>query len=319
MKKSSLKKIIRGGMACAMVMGLTALGSMSVLAEDEFIFGFSNNNDVYPYCAKFRSYLVEECEALGMKVLVTNAGGDVLTQNSDIENFIVQGANAVGAISMDPDGSIPAVEAAKNAGIPYLSFLASVRDEDNYDAYIYIGSENYDAGLLQGQYLAEVLPENAQILYLTDRPSDQQYADRKEGLLAGLAERTDVEIISEMNSENAKDQGMTIMEDWMQMYDDIQCVVGQNDDSVIGAIEAMKSAGRLEGVITVGLDGSDDALALIEKGEMTMSVLQDARAQAKAGAEVLKKVQDGEDPTTIEDVKVPFTAITTENVGDYLE
>lgn len=314
MKKGKMRRVAGAVLACA------AAGIMgtAVAAEADFTFGFSNNNDVYPYCAKFRTYLAEECEKQGMKVLVTNAGGDVATQNSDIDNFIVQGANAVGAISMDPDGSIPAVEAARTAGIPYISFLASVRDEGNYDQYIYIGSQNYDAGLLQGEYLAEVLPENAQILYLTDRPSDQQYADRKAGLLDGLKERTDIEIVSEMNSQNAKDKGMSITEDWMQMYDKIQCIVGQNDDSVIGAIEALKSAGRLEGVITVGIDGSDDALALIEAGEMSMSVLQDAKAQAQAGADVLVQIRDGADPAEIEDVNVPFQAITSENVADYL-
>ena len=287
------------------------------VTDSDFIFGFANNNDIYPYCAKFRSYLVEEAEKIGIKVLVTDAKGDVAVQNSNIDNFIVQGAKAVGAISMDLDGSIPAVEAAKAAGIPYISFLASVRDEGNYDQYIYIGSQNYDAGLMQGQYLAEILPQDAKILYLTDRPSDQQYVDRKAGLLDGLKDRPDVEIVSEMNSENKKDKGLSITEDWLQTYDNIQCIVGQNDDSVIGAIEALKSVGKLDGVITVGLDGSDDALALIEAGEMTMSVLQDARGQAVAGAQVLQQIMDGVDPATIEDVYVPFQAVTKDNVAEY--
>ena len=69
----------------------------------------------------------------------------------------------------------------------------------------------------------------------------------------------------------------------------------------------------------VGLDGSEDALALIEAGEMTMSVLQDARGQAIAGAEVLKQICDGVDPATIEDIYVPFQAVTEENVADYME
>lgn len=286
---------------------------------EKLIFGFANNNDIYPYCAKFRTYLKEAAEREGFEVLVTDAKGDVAVQNGNIDNFIVQGASVVSAISMDLDGSIPAVEAAKNAGIPYISFLASVRDEGNYDAYIYVGSENYDAGYLQGEYLCKVLPENAQILYLTDRPSDQQYVDRKEGLLAALADREDIEIVSEMNSQNKKDLGMSITEDWLQVYDEIQCIVGQNDDSVIGAIEALKAAGRLEGVITVGLDGSEDALALIQAGEMTMSVLQDAKGQAEAGVEILKQIRDGVDPATIEDIFVPFQAVTAENVVDYLE
>ena len=61
----------------------------------------------------------------------------------------------------------------------------------------------------------------------------------------------------------------------------------------MGVVEALKSAGRLEGVIVIGIDGSDDALQSVKNGEMTMTVLQDALAQAKAGAQVFKQIKDG--------------------------
>lgn len=103
----------------------------------------------------------------------------------------------------------------------------------------------------------------------------------------------------------------------MQAYDKFDCIVGQNDDSILGAIEAMKAANRFDGVITVGLDASDDALVSIEKGELSMSVLQDAKSQAEAGVEVFKQLRDGTDAKTIEDVFVPFQTITKENVAEY--
>lgn len=284
-----------------------------------FVVGFSNVNDIYPYCVKFRDYLVADAEAEGMQVIVADAAGDAAVQNGQIDNFIVQGANVVTAISCDLDGSVPAVESAKAAGLPYISFLTSVRDDDNYPAYIYIGSKNYDAGLLQGQYLAENLPENAKILYLTGQPNDQQYIDRKAGLVDGLASRTDVEILSEQTSNNTKDLGMSITEDWLQAYDHFDGIVGQNDDSVLGAIEVLKGASLLDSVITVGLDGSDDGLASIANGELTMSVLQDAKSQAAAAVDVFKQLRDGVDPATIEDIYVPFAAVTKDNVADYRE
>ena len=335
MKRKFYKMVALGLTMGVLGMALTACGGASTesggnenavkqeeseteeATDEAFVIGFSNMNDIYPYCIKFRDYLVEFSEAEGMKVLIADAAGDAATQNGQVDNFILQGVDVVTAITIDLDASIPAVNATENAGLPFISYLTNVRDNGGYDGYIYIGSENYEAGLLQGQYLAGVLPENAQILYQTGNPNDSQYSARKQGLLDGLADRADVTIAAEVATMNQKDQGITVMEDWMQVYEKIDCVVAQNDDSILGAIEAMKAAGRLEGVITVGLDGSDDALASIEADELTMSVLQDAKGQAEAAVAIFKQLRDGVDPTTIEDANVPFQTITKDNVGDY--
>lgn len=143
----------------------------------EWLVGFANNSDTYNYCAKFRSYLKDATEAKGITIMVTDAAGDTNVQNGQIDDFIAQNANVVSAISNDLDGSVPALEAAKVAGVPYISFLTSVSGGDDYDGYIYVGSPNEDAGKAQGQYLVEVLPENAKILYFTGEPNDQQYID----------------------------------------------------------------------------------------------------------------------------------------------
>lgn len=287
--------------------------------EADFVVGFANNSDTYNYCAKFRTYLKQETEALGMKIIVTDAGGDTNVQNGQIDDFLVQNVNVVSAISNDLDGSVPALDAVRAASIPYISFLTTIRNADDYDKFIYIGSKNYDAGVEQGKYLVENLPENAQIVYFTGEPNDQQYIDRKQGLMDQLASRSDITILSEYNVKNQKDLGMSTAEDVMQAFDKFDAIVCQNDDSALGVVEALKSAGRLEGVIVIGIDGSDDALQSVKNGEMTMTVLQDALAQAKAGAQVFEQIKDGVDPSTIEDVFVPFQNVTKDNVDDYLK
>ena len=294
------------------------MGIGSAVAEDKFVVGFANNNDVYDYCAKFRDYLKAECEAQGMEVIVTDAGGDTNVQNGQIDDMIVQDCKIISAISNDMDGSVPALEAARAAGLPYVSFLTTIRNADSYDKFIYIGSQNYDAGAMQGEYLVAALPENAKIIYFTGAPNDQQYIDRKAGLMDKLATRADVTVLAEYNVENKKDLGMSTTEDCLQAFEHFDAIVCQNDDSALGVVEALKSAGKLEGVITVGLDGSAAALESVAAGELTMSVLQDAKAQAKAGADVFAQIRDGVDPATIADVFVPFTAITKDNVADYM-
>jgi ABC-type sugar transport system substrate-binding protein len=162
------------------------------------------------------------------------------------------------------------------------------------------------------------MPQNAQILYFTGEPNDQQYLDRKAGMEDALKDRADIKILAEYNVKNAKDLGMSTAEDCMQSYDKFDAIVCQNDDAALGVVEALKGANRLEGVTVIGIDGSDDALASVKNSEMTMTVLQDAAAQAKAGADIFQQIREGTDPATIEDVYVPFQMVTLDNVDQYL-
>ena len=308
MKKRTVGMLVAAAMIAAMGTGAMAA---------DYLVGFANNSDTYNYCAKFRTYLKDATEAKGIEIMVTDAGGDTNVQNGQIDDFIVQEANVVSAISNDLDGSVPALKAAIDAGIPYISFLTSVNGGQDYDGYIYVGSPNVEAGKAQGEYLVDVLPENAKILYFTGEPNDQQYIDRKQGLEDALAARDDIEILDEYNVKNGKDLGMSTAEDCLMSYDAIDAIVCQNDDAALGVVQALKTNDRME-ILVLGVDGSDDALASIKAGEMAMTALQDAKAQAEAGADIFEQLMNGTDPAEIEDVFIPFKIVTADNVDEYL-
>ena len=310
MKKRAMGLLISGVLMAAM--------SLTAFAEDAYLVGFANNSDTYDYCAKFRTYLKDATEAQGIEIMVTDAGGDTNVQNGQIDDFIVQNAQVVSAISNDLSGSVPALKAAIEAGIPYISFLTSVEGGDDYPGYIYVGSPNVEAGKAQGEYLVEVLPEDAKILYFTGEPNDQQYIDRKQGLTDALAARDDIEILDEYNVKNGKDLGMSTAEDCIMSYDHFDAIVCQNDDSALGVVQALKTNDMLDEVLVLGIDGSDPALESIKNGEMAMTALQDAKGQAQAGAEIFAALRDGTDPAEIEDVFIPFQIVTSENVDEYL-
>lgn len=325
MKKRIMSIILGAAMCTSLLVGCgtadsgTGDSSAEKKEKGDFLVGFANNSDTYNYCAKFRSYLKDTTEAKGISITVTDAGGDTNVQNGQIDDFIVQNVNVVSAISNDLDGSIPALESAKDAGLPYVSFLTSVFGGDDYDGYIYVGSPNYDAGKAQGEYLCETFPDGASVLYFTGEPNDQQYIDRKQGLEDVLKKNDKIKILDEYNVKNAKDLGMSTAEDSLLSYDTIDAIVCQNDDAALGVVEALKSSGKLESIQVLGVDGSDDALQSIKDGEMTMTALQDAKAQAEAGADIFEKLKNGTDPAEIEDVNIPFKIVTKDNAGDYLK
>ncbi len=283
-------------------------------AAEEFKLGWVSGDDIYPFHVRLRESIKEFGEKAGITVLVADAKSDVNNECTQIENYVTQGVDVIATAPRDPDGTAVAADACWKAGIPYISVCGEVNTKR-----IYAGSNDVIAGEIQAEYLAEALPENAKLLYLTTNPVETAYILRKEGLQKLFTLRPDVEILSEQNCKNRADLGMQITENWIQTYDHFDAIVGQNDDCVIGAIQALKAANRMEGVITLGVDGGLEALESIQAGELTATAYQDAYNIGKAVVDVAVRVRDGEDPTQIEDQVVPFQLITRDNVMDVID
>jgi inositol transport system substrate-binding protein len=279
---------------------------------EKMTIGFANVNDIYPYLVKVRTYVQQFGEEAGFEVQVANAAGDINAQIGQIETFETQGVNYVICVPADPEGIVPTVDELWTAGIPFLTVCGNSNGKE-----IHVGSLNYDAGVMQADYLADVLPQGGTVLYMHADPN-QEEQDRRDGFMTLFEKRPDLKLLTEEDSQNRTDLGMSITETWIQMYDKFDAIVCQNDDSALGAIEALKAGDRLEGVIVVGLDGSDQALASIKAGELAATAFQDAEGQAKALIEICKQLRDGADPDTIESVSIPFKIITKDNVDSVM-
>ena len=102
---------------------------------------------------------------------------------------------------------------------------------------------------------------------------------------------------------------------WLQVFPKIDAVIAGNDNMAMGAFKALKAAGRNQGVLVSGVDAMDYAVAGVASGEIAQTVKQDADKTAEAIAGLLQAALSGKIPT--DDVKVPFTEITKENVAQF--
>ena len=93
------------------------------------------------------------------------------------------------------------------------------------------------------------------------------------------------------------------------------CVICENDDMSMGALQAAEAEGK--DLVIIGVDGISDALQAVKDGRLSASVLQDADGQASAVIDVAVKVGVGEEVESR--YNVPFQLITADNVDDYLE
>lgn len=283
--------------------------------NDKFVVAYCNANDADTFCAIRKDALIDKVNAEGkpFELQCADAMGDSTKQLGDADTFIAAGVDVLIINPIDSSAVVPAVKAANEANIPVV--LAGVKANDG--KYIYVGSRDYEAGHMQGEYLATTLPDNAKVLYLAGTSGAQHSVERHDGFLDALAEagRGDVEILAELDANYEMAKGMQFTEDWIQKYPQFDAIVAANDSMALGAVEALKGANRLEGVQVSGIDGLKEAYAAIKAGEMVQTILQNAPGQAEAAYGVALKLKNGE--TVDDEVIVPFESVIADNVDQY--
>jgi len=244
---------------------------------------------------------------------------DSSIQISQVEAFLADGCNYICLSSADTAGSSPALDLCKDAGVPLINYVNPIEGAES--DYTYVGGFNPTCGRQIAEYVSKILPENAKVCIMEGDPGAQNGQLRVQGIKDGLAElRPDIEILASQTAYWSREDGMTLMEDWLQVYgaDGIQAVLCANDQMALGAVEAIKANGIENGKIVVtGVDGTKDAWDYIKEGSMTMSLFYNHIAQATGVYQTLEKlVENGEAATDW--VYTQFEPVDGTNVDDYL-
>ena len=254
-------------------------------------------------------------EGAGWQFVNEIAGGNANLQLDQVNKMVDDKAAAIVVIAQNGDSIVPAVKRANEAGIPVI---ATNRDI-NGGVFTNVVNNERQAGELQADYMAAHLPQNAKVVYIKGDMTISAAVNRYEGFKEVIkAKRPDVEIIaSNSTGDWSEAQGIRELSLWLGMYPQIDGVAAANDNMAMGAIKAMKAAGRFnESVIVCGVDSIDDALASIAAGELKMTVKQEADKIVETIMGLLQQIKQGQSPEK-GDVLVPMIAITKDNLSQY--
>jgi inositol transport system substrate-binding protein len=283
-------------------------------ADKKFTVGYANLADTDVFVMARKNAVLTAAEGTNIDFQFGDANNDIQRQLDQIDVFISKKVDALVIVPVDSTGVVPGIRKANAAKIPVICLGIAASDGD----FTFVGSQNIDAGKMQGELFAELLPQNAKVLYLAGTAGLDHSRDRRIGFNDALkdAGRTDVQILADMDGDYVRANGMRITEDWIQSFPQFDGICAANDQMALGALEALKSANRLQGVLLTGIDGVPEAVQAVKAGTMTQTVLQNAPGQGAACLEALKKIAAGE--TVGKEVFVPFESITKDNVDQYL-
>jgi inositol transport system substrate-binding protein len=107
------------------------------------------------------------------------------------------------------------------------------------------------------------------------------------------------------------------MTNWLSSGIEFDAVISNNDEMAIGAIQALKAAGKdMTKVVVGGVDATQDALAAMQAGDLDVTVFQDAAGQGKGSLDAALKLAKGE--KIDKKVYIPFQLVTPANVKDFV-
>jgi ribose transport system substrate-binding protein len=230
-----------------------------------------------PFFHVLRDAVVEQGEELGYEVLVYDGQNDASKQPSQIEDALQKGIEAIIINPADESSTANAIKDAIAQEIPVVTVDRAVEVDG---VLSYLVTDNLKGGKLVGEWLQEKLPEGGKVIHMEGVIGTAPQRERGGGFLSVIdpAKNTSskFEIIDTAVGDFSMAPAEAAMSDLLAKHDDIDVVFAQNDTMAVGIVRAIETAGRKDdGIIVIGFDGANEAYDLIDKGQMSVTAVQD--------------------------------------------
>jgi inositol transport system substrate-binding protein len=262
----------------------------------------------------------------GHTVQIEDAQNDVAKQLDQINNFIASGVDAIIVNPVDTSATQAMSDAAAAGGVPLVYVNRQPINLDTLpDNQAFVASNEVDSGTLETKEVCRLFKEagktEASVYVIMGELSNQAAVQRTQDIhdvIDGGECGVKINIIDKQTSNWRRDEAQNLMTNWLSTNTPFDGVIANNDESAIGAIQALKAAGvDMDSVVIGGVDATQDALAAMQAGELDVTVFQNAAAQGSGSVDAAVKLARGE--PVEQKVWVPFELVTPANINDYLQ
>lgn len=319
MKKKVISLLLCAAMAATMAMGCGAAdkeakkeskASSSSDGEKKLKLGITLYSLKNEFTVRIANAAEKKADELGAELVVYDGNYDPSTQISQIETMISDGCDGIILNPQDAEACSPCVDKAVEAGIPIVGVNTRVQNDKLTS---YVGSQDVTAGEMEMQNIADLIGGKGKIVILEGPMGQSAQIERREGIQNILDKYPDIEVLAEKTANWSRSEGMTVMENWLQAFDQIDAIVAENDEMALGAKEAAKAANK--DIPAIGVDGITDALNAVDSGDLVASIFQDGAGQGSKAVEVLIDAINGKDVE--ENYWIDFEEVNKDNVSDF--
>ena len=274
-----------------------------------------------PFCISTKAALEANVaryaeQGVPIEITILDGENDAAKQVGHCENFVSQGMDVIILNGISYDGCAPGVDAAVEAGIPVITLIGEVANQDKCVSFC--GSRHYDSGVMLMENAIKENGESFKCVILEGVMGIDAQIQRMEGFKDVLAKYPNIEVVAVQSANWERPEAMKVVENWIQSGTEFDVIVSENDNMALGAIEALKAA-DMASIPVYGVDGDTDALQAIKNGEYAGTAFMSAMGQATHAIDYSVALAQGR-PEDVEAFPViPFEWVNAANVDDYLK
>ena len=269
-----------------------------------------------PYYHRMGEGAKQAAEELGIDLNWTSAkvNGDIEGQIAVVEGEMAKSPDAMILVPMNGKALIGKIKELNKIGTPV--FTADTRVDEGYvQVETFVGLDERQSFTGMAEFVAKHLGGSGKVAILEGFRGSSTAELRLLGMKDVFDANPGIEIVASLSADWDREKGMKVAEDILQAHPDLDVFVASNDEMAMGALQAVKSAGKLGQVAVVGDDAIPAALEALQKGELLATI--DGNTD-KVGYEAVKAAHDflvnGTQPP--EWLKVPSTVMFQDDVSD---
>ncbi|MFT7838476.1 ABC transporter substrate-binding protein [Saccharothrix sp. BKS2] len=310
-----LKKIATAASA-VLLAALTACGSggsgnagSSGADDGKITMGFAQVGAESGWRTANTKSVQDEAAAAGVELKFSDAQQRQENQIKAIRSFIQQKVDVIAFSPVVETGWDTVLLEAQRADIPVILTDRAIDSEDTSLYKTFLGSDFVEEGRKAAEWLKENAGDATNVVELQGTTGAAPAIDRKEGFEKAI-EGTNLKVVASQTGDFTRSGGKQVMEAFLKSVPDIDVVYAHNDDMGLGAIEAIKAAGKVPGkdikIITV--DAVKDGMTALAAGEINF-IVECNPLLGKQLMELAKKVVAGEEvPSRVVTEETTFTS-----------
>ena len=264
----------------AVLLALSVLGPPRAMAATIAVFTKNQNSPIF---AGLRAGAAVAAKNLGVEVVhyVPSTSDNVAEQNKLVDDAIKDKPDAIVFVPVDATQAAGAVAKINAANIPLINVNERLGGGNIAG---YVGTDDVALAQTTGHYLIQAMAGKGNVAILDGPDSNLTAQGRAKGFRDALKEAPDVKLLAGKPANYARSQGKQVTNEFLRSFAQLDGILAANDPMAIGAVDALKAAGRK--ALVVGINASREAMDHIKSGDIIGSGDYDTFVQGCIGVEL---------------------------------
>ncbi|ALI03394.1 ribose ABC transporter substrate-binding protein RbsB [Pseudomonas sp. FW306-02-F02-AA] len=239
---------------------------------------------------------------------------DTAGQTRIVEQMILAKVNALVIAPADSKAMVPVIKKAIDAGITVINIdnqLDPAVVKSKNMTVPFVGPDNRKGARLVGEYLAKQLKAGDEVGIIEGVSTTTNAQARTAGFKDAM-EAAQIKVVSLQSGDWEIDKGNKVAASILSEYPQTKALLAGNDSMAVGAVSAVRAAGKAGKVQVVGYDNINAIKPMLKDGRVLATADQFAAKQAVFGIETALKMLKGEkvDSGTNGVIETPVELVT---------